>query len=1548
MKAATIDHFLQRALEHHQAGRLGEAETLYRAIIELEPDHAGANYQLGRLTIDRRQPVASLPWLRRALENDPQPDAHWLTYAETLHEVGQTEAAQAILALAQARGLQSAACKALLQRLTTPAVSAPPTTPIPSASATSPQQTDAEIPKDPQPSAPDSVQAPLAERQALYGLFQARSFAQAETAARELLQRFPQDAFVWKLLGSALSQNDRPEAALSALQNAVALSPRDPEIHNTLGVIFKNLDRLDESWNCYQQALRLSPDYAEAHYNLGNLLVKLGRESEAEANYHRALAIDPTSYEAHANLGLLLMNAGRLQEAEKSYQQALALKPNLVEAHNNLGNMLDRLGRLGEAEASFRRALDIRPDFAEGFNNLGNVLRAQGRLSEAEQCYRQALVLKPDKKNTYSNLLFACNYGGEHDPLWQREQAQGYERAMFSEDVRQAAREQRFALAPRWGRALRVGVLSADFGQHAVSYFLLSWMRELDPRRVELWLYPTKVRQDSQVERFRSLNVPWIPVQDLSDAEAAERIRTDQIDILIDTGGHTSENRLGIIAYRAAPVQCHYIGYFGTTGLTEMDYFLADTTLIPPELDVQFTEQIWRLPHPWMAYAPLEEAPEPCWRADAGETLWVGSFNNLTKVREDCLILWARVLRALPQAQLLLKDVRSIDPKTQQRIRSVLVREGVDPGRVVFTGKVSSWREHMAQYDRLDIALDPIPMTGGSTAFDTLWMGVPLVTLAGDRLIGRQGAAALAGLGRPEWIARDAEDYVRIVVELARDVEGRRAIRTTQRKQMQQSAIGDGAGMARVLEDAFEQMFDQWWNKQDVLLQQSLSALQTVAIQGSTENTAYKNPSVAARSRKSQLLPADKQQALVQLFNEKRFREAEDSARQLTQHYPQSAFAWKAYGSVLSKLARPEEALEALQNARDCSPNDHEVHNTISVVLNALNRTDEAITACYQSIALNQNYSLAHNNLGNLLKKIGRFTESAESYRRALALDPKYALAHMNLGSVLQELGDLDEAEHHCRQAVLIDPSSAEAHGSLGNFFLNLGQFKEAENCYRQAIALNPELAEAHRNIGTIFHQCGHLSDAEACYRQAIAFKPDFTRAHANLGAVLAELERLPESESSYLKAIELQPDDQATYDSFLFEFAYSGYYPPKIVYARSKDWEFAILSEEEREAARTRRFSLKPRTNRRLRVGVLSADFGQHAVAYFLLSWMRHIDLRRIDLRLYSTKLRYDNKVELFRRLNAPWISVHCLNDIEAAAHIRADELDVLVDTNGHTAGNRLGIIAHRAAPIQCHYIGYFATTGLSEMDYFLADDTLIPPVLEEQFTEKVWRLPHAWMVYEPLEEAPEPRWRADAEQTLWVGSFNNLAKVREGCLVLWAQVLNSLPQARLLLKDARSKDLSMQKRILGVLEREGIGPQRVHFVDKVSSWQEHMAQYERLDIALDPIPMTGGSTAFDTLWMGVPLVTLAGDRLIGRQGAAALMGLGRPEWIARNADDYVRIVVDLAGDLEGRRTIRATQREQMRQSQLCDGVGMARALEDAFEQMFDRWWQEQHFQAS
>jgi predicted O-linked N-acetylglucosamine transferase (SPINDLY family) len=283
-----------------------------------------------------------------------------------------------------------------------------------------------------------------------------------------------------------------------------------------------------------------------------------------------------------------------------------------------------------------------------------------------------------------------------------------------------------------------------------------------------------------------------------------------------------------------------------------------------------------------------------------------------------------------------------------------------------------------------------------------------------------------------------------------------------------------------------------------------------------------------------------------------------------------------------------------------------------------------------------------------------------------------------------------------------------------------------------------------------------------------------------------------------------------------------------------------------------------------------------------------------------------------------------------------------VLIDLSGHTGYNRLGVFALRAAPVQAHYLGYFATTGLTEMDYWLGDSIVLQESEDTHYSETIWRLPRVWVSYHGQDDAPLPNWSPKDNGTLLLGSFNNIKKMTPATLALWAKLLHALPEARLMLKTKGLADLANRKRIEDDMNALGIGVDRIELIGKTDHWASHMALYDRLDIALDPIGgVGGGTTTCDALWMGVPVVTLAGRQMIHRMTASMLDSIGHSEWIAETEDDYVAKVVALARDVEQRRSLRHGQRERMRNSPLCDAAGLAHSLEDAYEAMFDSWFQ-------
>ncbi|WPL18579.1 TPR repeat-containing protein YrrB [Thiorhodovibrio winogradskyi] len=1383
-----------------------------------------------------------------------------------------------------------------------------------------------------------------------------------EQAARQATEQSPSDSLAWKILGGALIKLGQLEPACAALQQALVLDDQDADSHSMHGHVLTRLGATQAALTAYARAIELAPHHTAALFNRGSLhsemkqweaaehdfrqvialdadhsqallglgfvLSATGRLLEAESVLRSALQPNPRSLDAHNLLGHVLKDLRRAREAETCYRAALSLDPNNLSALASLGGLGPALGKLREAEQYLRTAIAIRGDFPQAHWNLGQVLSALGQPHAAEQCFRRALAIEPGNAHLVSDLLFTTNYAVTKDAARLRQEAEGWERAVLSAGVREAAKRQTFTPSSRAHRPLRLGLLSAELGDHSVAFFLRPWLRNLDRQRFQVIMYPTKPRPESASRALRALSDEWTPLIGRSDEDAAARIRADRIDILVETSGHTSSNRLGVIARRAAPVQCHYVGYFGTTGLSEMDWFMADEVLIPPALERGFSERIWRLPRPWLAYDTPENAPAPDWQPAADGTLWLGSFNNFNKVRDESLLLWARVLRELPQARLLLKQPLATDPIVKQRIRDTLSRAGLIEDRVVFADPTDTWQAHMAQYNRLDIALDTYPLTSGTTAFETLWMGVPLVTLTGATMAGRMSASILTGLGRTEWIATNEDDYVAIVVALAQDIDRRRHLRAEQRERMCNSPLCDSAGLAQALADAFEGMFDHWLERQGAQ-PKSIQLVDSGKPESAADDPAHHH--VTAADENAELLN--------RLWHEGRFSELERAARAATAQAPGSPVGWKMLGAALLHGGQQAQAITALERAIALDDRDADAHNLLGCALTNTGQHQQARDALDKAIALQPERASFFHNRGHVSDLLARKEDAEAYYQRALALQPDYTPAWLSLGALYNEIGRYREAEECLRAAIKQQPESADAHNLLGQILREQKDFVESESSYHAALIANPTHVPTLCNLGGLYRQWGRLEQAERLLRRAIAHQADDHRAHNQRGLILQDLGRIEEAEACFRRALQIKPHDANSYSNLLFTLGYTGSRDPRSLRVLAEGWEQTVLSPAERDAARHRRANIRPRNGRALRVGLLSAELGTHAVAFFLRSWIGALNRDRVQLWMYPTKARPEAETDDLRTMAAAWVPLVGVDDQEAAARIRADGIDILIDTSGHTAANRLGIVARRAAPVQCHYIGYFGTTGLSEMDWFLADASLIPPQLDEQFTEGVWRLPRPWLAYQMPPDIPEPVWQPDPDGTLWLGSFNNLTKVREPTLQLWAKVLHQLPEAKLLLKQARHADAATQARIQSGLTSAGIDGNRIVFVEPTDSWREHMLQYSRLDVALETIPYNSGTTAFDALSMGIPIIALGdGSCMSARMGAAILKGLDRSEWIAADSEHYVTKVVALARDRDARETLRFHLREQMRASPLCDGAGLARALEDAFEQMFDQ----------
>ena len=663
---------------------------------------------------------------------------------------------------------------------------------------------------------------------------------EAVTALREAVRINPHFVEAHHDLGIALMNLERTEEAIAAWQRVIQLAPDHAGAYGQLARAFRVVGRVDDAIEAIAACARAIESQslrARASYDAGRALSRQGRNDEALAAYAKAIELDPALAEAYHGLSVILEQKGKIDAAIAASTTAIRLMPDFADAHNGLGVARRRKGlladaieafatavrrdprhaqatsnlacalaeseRLDDAIAVFQSALRARPDFPATYNNLGNVRRQAGELDEAISCYRNALELEPGYVLAHSNLLYAL-YGhpaydgadllAEHR-RWNEEHAKPLRSTHRDHDN-----------DPAQSRRLRIGYVSPDFRCHPVGFFLLPLFFEHDRGQFEVFCYSDVAAEDDVTQALRTDASVWREIAGVSDERVAALVHDDRIDILVDLTMHAADTRLLVFARKPAPVQVTYLAYCGTTGLETMDYRITDPYLDPPGQDqAHYSEESIWLRETYWCYRPrasLEVRPAPA--LEAGYPTF-GCLNDFSKIGTPTLTLWSRLLGAVPKARLLL---HAPDGSPRQRVRDLLSREGIDPERVSFVGRVPL-RDYLEIHHRIDVALDPFPFGGGRTTCDALWMGVPVVSVIGTTGVGRGGASILSNVGMPELLATTPEDYVRIAADLTRDAARLNALRLGLRQRMERSPLMDERRFARSMEAAYREMWTQ-------------------------------------------------------------------------------------------------------------------------------------------------------------------------------------------------------------------------------------------------------------------------------------------------------------------------------------------------------------------------------------------------------------------------------------------------------------------------------------------------------------------------------------------------------------------------------------------------------------------------------------------------------------------------------------------------------------------------------------------------------------------
>ena len=643
-------------------------------------------------------------------------------------------------------------------------------------------------------------------------LHRAGNLAGAAAVYRQMLERWPAHPDALYLLGLVVQKDGQHEEAIRRFSAATKANPKLARAHLQRGFSLNALERSEEAASAFKAAIAGESNLAEAHHQLGNTLRKLKRLPEALTMLREATRLSAADVVFWLSRGVACMDSQQLGEAVESFQQAVRLDGALPEAREILGQALLAQQRTAEAREQLNEALRLRPDYAAAHHNLGRLCVEEGLLAEAARHYRTALACKLAPE-TQTNLLYLLNYLPGTDPGNHFAEHRRWSE-WFEQPLRHAWRPAVNEAAP--DRRLRIGYVSPDLRDHPVSAFIEPILRLHHPEQFETFCYANVKAPDAVTQRLRGLASQWRDIHGWEPDQAAELVRQDGIDILVDLAGHTTNHSLLVFARKPAPVQVTWIGYPNTTGLEAMDYRLTDAVCDPPGQTEQWhSERLWRLPETFSCYcAPLESPAVGPLPALANGYITFGCFNNYCKVSDPTIEVWAQLLREMPTARLLMKSQGLGNPQTAGRLRDRLVRAGVRAEQIELRGAGLSKEQHMGLYHRVDVSLDPFPYNGTTTTCDALWMGVPVVTLAGKTHVARVGLDLVTHLGFPEWGVATRDAYVAKCRELTSDLPTLAGLRLGLREQMRRSPICDGPQFISGLEAAFRSMWRQWCERQ--------------------------------------------------------------------------------------------------------------------------------------------------------------------------------------------------------------------------------------------------------------------------------------------------------------------------------------------------------------------------------------------------------------------------------------------------------------------------------------------------------------------------------------------------------------------------------------------------------------------------------------------------------------------------------------------------------------------------------------------------------------
>ena len=587
-------------------------------------------------------------------------------------------------------------------------------------------------------------------------------------------------------------------------REVLKIDPNHFEANFLLGTLLSQIKNFNEAKQLLQKAIEIQPNHSDVYYTLGIVFKELKEFQKAIDSYEKAIEIQPDHIKAYNNLGVIFKQLNEFQKAIDSYEKIIKIQPNYVYAYYNLGNAQHELGEYQKEIRAYKKAIEIQPSYEKPYINLGTVLDDLGKYDEATKVYHQAIKLKPDYARAYSNLLFNLSYKVNFDPNEYLTEAKKYR--TNCQPKKKLSFQYQYEKNPK---KLKIGFVSADFGNHPGGYFTLSTLRELRKKDFQLVGYSATNRKDEFSVHFKPLFSKWHLIEKKKDDEIVEQIFKDGIHILIEAQGHSAKNRLPIFMHKPAPIQASWLAQ-GSTGIPEIDYFVGSPHITPKEEEKYYVEKIWRLPEISQCFTPpdfdvkIDNLP-----ATKNNFITFGCINKLAKVNDEVIALWSKVLSSVPNSKLFLKNKDLDDKKIIEDTFSRFEKQNINRNRLILGGESKTRKEVLEAYNQIDIALDPFPFQGNTSTIESVWMGVPVITLKGNRYLFHFGESINANLDMHDWIAKNHEEYISKAIKFSSDLDQLSKLRMNLRETALKSPVFDAPRFA----EHFSQMLWSMWNK---------------------------------------------------------------------------------------------------------------------------------------------------------------------------------------------------------------------------------------------------------------------------------------------------------------------------------------------------------------------------------------------------------------------------------------------------------------------------------------------------------------------------------------------------------------------------------------------------------------------------------------------------------------------------------------------------------------------------------------------------------------